>query len=64
MTELQLAFKEVAIAFAEFLDDDCVRSTKGWFLRDPLTEYDTTEFELDELYDYWKQTILQNRTTK
>ena len=54
----QAALKEVSIAYAQFLDEDCIRSFKGWLLRDPLTEYDGTEFQLDELYDYWREKIL------
>jgi hypothetical protein len=50
--------KEVAIAFAEFLDEDCVRSFKGWCLDECLEDYVDTEFELDELYDFWREKIL------
>lgn len=58
MTDREIALKEVAIGFAEFLDDDCIRGFKGWFLRDLLTQHDKIEFDLDELYDYWVNTIL------
>ncbi|MES2382340.1 MAG: hypothetical protein V4538_14940 [Bacteroidota bacterium] len=55
------ALKSVSIAFAEFIDTDCIRSFEGWLLREPLVEYDGTEFELDELYDYWKTEVLSNK---
>lgn len=54
----QIALKEVAIAFAEFLDENCIRSFKGWCLDECLKEYVDTEFQLDELYDYWRDKIL------
>ena len=56
----QKVLKEISIAFAEFLDDDCIRSFEGWLLRDQFTEYDATEFQLDELYDYWRENILKS----
>jgi hypothetical protein len=56
--EKQKALKEVSIAFAEFLDTDCIRSVNGWCLDECLDFYVDTEFELDELYDFWREKIL------
>jgi len=55
ITPKQKVLKEVAIAFTEFLDEDCIRSFKGWCLKEYLVD---TEFELDELYDFWRAKIL------
>lgn len=63
MATKQEILKSVSIAFAKFLDDDCIRSFNGWSLREPLVEYDGTEFELDELYDYWVTLVLGNQPT-
>lgn len=62
MDEKQKALKEVSIAFAEFLDEDCIRSVNGWCLDECLEDYIDTEFELDELYDFWREKILSKIT--
>lgn len=54
------ALKEVSIEFAKFLDEQCIRSVFGWVLHDGLTEWDNTEFQLDELFDFWKNKVLQS----
>lgn len=45
--------KFVVLSFAAFLEEDCYFNIKGYILREGVGEYDGTEYELDELYDYW-----------
>lgn len=52
-------YKLIAIAFAEFLENECIQSFKGYILTNNVTPYDSTEFQLDELYDYWFDNIFK-----
>lgn len=51
--EIRKLLKVHAIDFAEWVHDNCNQGIKGYFLVEPLTEFDSTEFQLDELYDLY-----------
>lgn len=52
-----MTFKKVAVSFAEFLQESCIRGCGGYLLDELLDEYVDTVFEIDELYDFWIENI-------
>jgi hypothetical protein len=43
-----------AIAFAEWMDENCVFNVKGWFFRDLIDGQVQNEFSIPELYELFK----------
>lgn len=51
-------YKLIALEFFNWVDDNCFKSINGWELYEGVGEYDGTEYEPDELYDYWIENVL------
>jgi hypothetical protein len=52
--------REIAIAFATFLTDDCFFNIRGYMMHDQLTldeNSDHNEYQVDELFDYWIENV-------
>jgi hypothetical protein len=56
--------KLVAIGFAKFLDEECFRSFRGWCLNEALDDEYCYEYQLDELYDYWRTKVINESETE
>ena len=56
----QEVIKDVAIAFAGFVKSDCIDGVSGYYLRDLLDENEPYEYQIDELYDYWRAKIINS----
>lgn len=58
-TNVKQLVRYISILFAKWIDEECVKSFKGNFITpNPFeTVPNYTEFELDELYDYWLENI-------
>lgn len=49
------ALKEVAVAFAEWIKEECFFNIKGYVIRDIEN---SPEYEVDELFDYWVNAVV------
>jgi hypothetical protein len=50
--------KKIALAFAEWVRDECFFNVTGYCMYD-----DGHEYQLDELCDYWYENIYQSNPT-
>jgi hypothetical protein len=60
MSDKQSDIKKVALGFAIFLDTECIKGVNGWYLIDALNDEFSYEFMIDELYDYWRATLIND----
>lgn len=51
--------KRLAVEFAYWIERNCIMNFEGYFIRpEKLTDkLDPTEYQLDELFDYWHENI-------
>lgn len=57
--EVEIYARRLAIAFAEWIDEECFKSFQGYIIHGDESGF---EYKLDELFDYWIEIMRQKHS--